>query len=301
MLKAILPNRDNLEVDTTAARVVAQYLHELRSITLIRLLVPLFIASQQHRGASIALFEGNSAFKDRVDALQNEIRNRFITLETINKEFSETLTISETRQLRHEWETIRDWYGGTALENFRLHSHFTEQLMKLIWTLTERASRFNARYDQMDNSEDNTDLLIWFLLHETPELIELIAKIRGLATHATALGYCDEEHSSWLRYLLVQLNQKKEVFREHLSALQNYALKDVPAIIHLHIEDIKIVQLVQQVNENVLNQSTIKITGSDLFDMATAIIDSYSDVFEQGLSFVRSRINRQLDDWHLEY
>ena len=305
MLKAITQVPDTIVSDNTAAMMVGQYLHQLRSITIIRLLVPLFISSQQHRGANLALFEGNDQFRNKVGMLQNEINNRLLTLEMVNKEFAETLSGTELMQLKQEWDAVRDWQGGTALESFKLQSHFIEQQMKLIWTVTENTNIFASTAPALveegarpghssDGAFSGDKLLIKFVLQEIPELIEILAKIRGLATHVSVLGFCDEEHYSWLEYLLKMLNQKKEKFRDFSRQLQNYVFGDVPAIIDLQIQDTKIVHFVQ-----VVERKPIQIESQDIFNMASEIIEAHSIVINQGLHFVRNKIHQLIDEWHV--
>lgn len=312
MLKAINPIPEVTLSENTAASMVSQYLHQLRSITIIRLLQPLFISSQQHRGANLALFEGNDQFRNKVSMLQNEINNRLQTLEMINKEFAETLPGTELMQLKQEWGAVRDWQGGSALENFKLQSHFIEQQMKLIWLVTENANCFasispasdpdaSPREQMYAEALSGDNLLIQFVLRELPELIELLAKLRGLATHVSVLAYCDEEHYSWLEYLLKLLNQKKEKFRELSRHLHPYVFGDVPAIIDLQIQDTKIVHFVQVVERNILSHNNITVESQEIFNMASEIIDAHSVVVTQGLGFVRNKINKLLDDWHVEH
>ena len=312
MLKAINQIQDSVVGDHTAAMMVSQYLHQLRSITIIRLLLPLFISSQQHRGANLALYEGNDQFRTKVAMLQNEINNRLLSLEMINKEFSETLSGTELMQLKQEWDAVRDWQGGSALESFKLQSHFIEQQMKLIWTVTENANIFasmtptliegGATLGETSNVAFSGDkLLIKFVLQEIPELIEILAKIRGLATHVSVIGFCDEEHYSWLEYLLKMLNQKKENFRNFSRQLQNYVFGDVPAIIDLQIQDTKIVHFVQVVERKILSRGPINIESQDIFNMASEIIEAHSVVINQGLGFVRIKIHQLIDEWHVKH
>ena len=298
-------------LNTNATRTVAKYLHHLRSITLIRQLIPLTTASQQHRGASMALIEGDKYFAGKVSALQQEIDSRFTTIELLNQELSEPVPGNDVYQLLQEWNTVRDWSGGTSLENFNLQSHFIEQQMKFVWRTAENTNCFllttiprdsgvilkSSHHDELLSGDA---MLVQFILHETPELMELIARIRGLATHACVVGVCDPEHNSWLDYLLKQINQKKEKFRLLSKSLQRYALRDVPALIDLQIQDVRIVQLVQLVEKNILHKDKIDIDSHSIFTMATNIINSQTEVVKQGLDFIQNKIHRQLDGWHYE-
>ena len=311
-----MPNIDTVKnasksMNIVATKTVAKYLHHLRSITMIRQLVPLITASQQHRGATLALLEGDEYFSEKVSALQNEIGCRFTTLQLLNQELSEPVPVSDINSLMQEWNTVRDWSGGTSLENFNLHSHFIEQQMKLVWHVAEKTNCFLLAATPKDTEQQSVlshqqellsgdTLLVQFILLETPELMELLARVRGLTTHACVVGVCDPEHSSWLDYLLKQLNQKKERFRVLSKSLQRYALRDVPALIDLQIQDVRIVQLVQLIENNILYKEKIKIDSHSIFTMATNIINSQTEVVKQGLDFIQNKIHRQLDGWHYE-
>jgi hypothetical protein len=294
-----------------ATKTVARYLHHLRSITMIRQLISLITTTQKHRGANLALLGGDEYFSDKVVALQKEIDNRITTLQLLNQELSEPIPSRDIGTLVQEWETVRDWSGGKALENFNLHSNLIEQQMKLVWHITEKTNCFllaaapkpaapdTGLSKQSELLADDT-LLVQFILLETPELMELLARIRGLATHAGVIGTCDSEHSSWLDYLLKQLNLKKERFRVLSKSLQRYSLRDVPALIDLQIQDVRIVQLIQLVENNILYQDEVDIDSHNIFTMVTNIINSQTEVIKQGLDFIQNKIHRQLDGWHAE-
>jgi len=292
-----------------AARIVAGYLQQLRSITVIRQLISLIKAAQQHRGANLALLEGDNSFSDKVAALQTEIDNRFITLQFLNQELSRPIPSQDMATLLQEWETLRDWSGGTALENFNLHSNFIEQQMKLMWQITEKTSCFvlaetgrdagpGIQQRQKRDASSGDTLLVEFILLETPEFMELLARLRGLATHACVIGACDPDHNTWLDYLLKQLNLKKERFRVLSHFLQRYSLRDVPALIDLQIQDVRIVQLIQRVQNKILRQDKITVDSQDIFNMASNIINAQTEVVKQGLDFIQNKIHHQLDEWY---
>lgn len=307
----MLNNKDNHEtsnpaLDITAIRSVARYMHYLRTLTIIRHIVPIVIASQQHRGANLAYLEGDASYQTKVVELQTQIDYRLTTLQLINQELSKPVAKLEIEQLLQEWHNVKSWSGGPALENFNLHSHFVEQLMRLVWQVTERSNFFfmdsmfpedsgnNSRGDELIGDT----LLIRFILHETPELVELIARIRGIATHASVLGICDTEHSSRLDYLLRQLNQKKEQFRSMPKALHKYAVEDLPLLLDIQMQDSRIVQLVQLVENQILRKNKIELDSQDIFVMATSIINSQTEVVYQGLDFIQNKMHSQFEGYN---
>jgi len=294
----------NKTQDITAVRSVAKYLHHLRTINMIRHTIPVVIASQQHRGAYLAYIEGDHTYEKKVVKLQKEIDFRLSTLQLLNQELTTPVAKLDIEQLLQEWFNVKSWSNGPSLENFNLHSHFIEQQMRLIWSITEKTKLFfhdneTTTYlnSECGTSELSSDaLLVRFCLLETPEFIELIAKIRGLATHASVSGLCDAEHASWLGFLLRQLNQKKEQFRVLTRSLQKYMLHDLPALVDLQMQDSQIVQLVQLVDEQILKSNIIRIDSQALFVMATNIIKSQTVVVNQGLDYIQNKMHRLFDD-----
>lgn len=306
----MLPENADSQVDPVervniplVERVIAKYLHHVRSITAIRQLISLITVAQQHRGTNLALLEGDSSFADKVADLQTEIDYRLVTLQILNQELSTPIPPQVIRTLLQEWETVRNWSGGEALENFNLHSNFIEQQMELMSRLAEKTHGFalasSSGPSSSDPSSDDT-VLVEFILVETPGFMELIARMRGLATHACVIGACDSDHSSWLDYLLKQLKLKKERFRVLSKLLQKYSLHDVPALIDLQIQDVRIVQLIQLVENRILYQDKIELDSHHVFSMASSIVNSQKEVVRQGLDFIQNKIRRQLDDWYNE-
>jgi len=285
-----------------AEKVIAKYLHQLRTITVIRQLISLITVAQQHRGTNLALLEGDESFADNVATLQSKIDNRLTSLQILNQELSTPIPLPVIETLIQEWETVRDWPGGTALENFNLHSKFIEQQMELMWQLAEKTHCFVLDVNGNPSSQPDTlagdTMLVEFILLETPKFMELLAQLRGLATHACVVGACDSDHSSRLDYLLKQLNLKKERFRALSKPLQKFSLSYVPALIDLQIQDVRIVQLIQLVENRILYRDKIELDSHRVFSMATNIIDSHIEVVRQGLDFIQNKIHRQLDDWH---
>lgn len=295
-------NKSYSEISAPEIETVTRYLHQLRSITIIRHLFPVIVTSQQHRGAKLALLEGDEFFRERVGDLQQEIQHRLLALNVLNREMMLPVDAPSLEALLHEWDIVKSWSGGPSLENYNLHSHFIEQQMKLLWQIAESTRCFIAvsGNESMAAASLATtdDLLIRFILHETPELIELIARIRGLASYALALGRCDEEQQAKLEYMLTLLNQKKEKFRVLSRQLQKYVLHDVPALIELQIQDVRIIQLVQMVNKTILASDEIHGEDHSIFSLATNIIDSQTEIVKQGLDYIQTKVHQQFDQSH---
>lgn len=301
-----LENNDDSSYEisgSSSIKSVARYLHHLRTLTVIRHTIPVIIASQQHRGMNLALLEEDLDYQERANELEKEIDSRLFALKLLNRELSYPVLAQDIEQLLLEWENVSNWSGGPALENFNLHSHFIEQLLRLVWSASEKTGYFSGLVSVAEQlqplpgiPEPGDEVLIRFLLQETPELIELIARIRGLATHVSVLGVCDEEHTAWLDYLLRLLNQKKEKFRILDKTLKKYVLRELPVLIDMQIQDSRIVQLVKLVQDKIIGKAVINLESQVIFSMATSIIDSQTEVVYQGLNFIQSKMHSQFEN-----
>jgi hypothetical protein len=295
--------------EAAVAKGTLRYLEHLKSLTLIRHIIPIIISTQQHRGANLALLvkpKGDTYFEEKVEVLKNNIGNHLYSLKVINEDFSRFIPAEKVANLELEWCTIRDWAGGPELENFNLHNHFIEQLIKLIVSITERADYFslylpgdkNADTSNLFNTvkkNSNDKLLIQYVLHETLEFIELIAKFRGLSTHALAMNSCDDTDCHSVKFLITQLNQKKEKFRRIPDFLKPYIVSDFSSIIEFQVQDVRIVQLIKVIEDKVIFKEGRDIDQHEFFDMVTNIINSLTEIVSQGIIYIQTKINKQLD------
>jgi hypothetical protein len=80
------------------------------------------------------------------------------------------------------------------------------------------------------------------------------------------------------------------------KSLQKYALHDLPALVDMQMQDSRIVQLVQIVDEEILRSNNIQIDHQALFIMATNIIKSQTEVVYQGLDYIQNKMHRLFDD-----
>ena len=290
-------NDPDEEKDAELYKVVAQYLIQLRALTIIRHIFPTVIASQQHRGVTLALLGGDVIYETRVGRLEEEIDNRLTVLKLLNSELSFPVKESEIESIKQEWKNVKTWPEGPILENFNLHSHFIEQQMNLTLRIAENSNLFSPTeiISEVGNYADkNEALLTRAILFELPKLIELIARIRGLATHASVSGSCDTEHHSRLEFLIRELNQKKEQFRVLSKVLYKYMLNDLPSLINLQIQDFKIVQLTLFVEDKILREAHIDRHNKSIFIIATNIISSHTEVVYEGLDYIQNKLHQKL-------
>ena len=186
------------------------------TLTLVSQLNHLIKAVQKHRGMSMAMLGGNSAFVGEFEVLQKQLEKRLATLETFARETGGILSEKDKENLHLAWQTIRhNWEDDKVNDNFALHSHFVEQLHGMTYSLAKQlerplASELIEQGDAAQQSQKSVTYprmfkkieLLNFVAKQLPEMIERLAQVRGLSTYAAATGEVNYESDRKMRYLM---------------------------------------------------------------------------------------------------
>lgn len=294
-------------------------LKQLNSLMLVRILNPLIIACQQHRGASTVLLQGNSSFQPKVDALQAEIKKRLHALKTINSEYGEIIPGQVLLEIEMEWETlVKEWSTDTVITNFDFHSHFIERLLGFMWEITQKADYFfsqSTAITEVDYHLDGSGIpfvprrsggatatikksdhhaLVAIVIRDIPALIETMAKIRGLATNTTVIGHCDKDHQLRLTTLMVEMNHQKEKLIKASRPLQHYMLNGMPALVDTLLHEHKLNHLLEMVNREIIGRNKISLESHHVFNFVTDVIEIYYAVIEQGITLIQRNNERAI-------
>ncbi|ARU55028.1 MAG: hypothetical protein MI864_10055 [Pseudomonadales bacterium] len=156
---------------------------------------------QQHRGYTLAVLGGNNFFESRVVFKSREIDRHLQSIKVKLPVYSHaqadhpsSLREKQIKALTNEWLTIsQHWRKDSAFECFLLHSHFINQVLKLIWDVAEVTGH-------LDVSVQHNQLVL-LGLRKIPELIENIAQSRGLGVHIVSTPVRDDRILSRLDYL----------------------------------------------------------------------------------------------------
>lgn len=289
---------------------VARYVRQVNSLTLIRHLNLLMIACQKHRGASLALLGGENAFERKLISLQSHIDWRVETISLFNRQFCEIVEAQQWESIRGDWQSIRtNWRNDSIQACFEFHNHFVESLIKLMWEITSNGYYFSLtpNLSQLDplivdghidqgssgvNSfgrEHHT--LIQISMRLLPELIETIAKLRGLATHAAAKGECDNESQMRIAYLIQGLCAQKEKLATLSKSLGGELLTGLPALVEILLHEHKLDQIKQISRQEIMKNGPITVNSEELFDFATSTIDAYYKAIEAGVDLFQHKLD----------
>ncbi len=289
----------------------AAYRQREDTLTLVYQLNQMVKAVQKHRGMSTALLAGNVAFVGDFDILQRQLERRLATLETFARETDGLLNQRDKENLHLAWETIRhNWQDDDVSDNFELHSHFVEQLHGMIFSLAKQLEQpLTADLAESAGSTQlSTDGVVYprmfkqiellnFVARQLPDMIEQIAKIRGLSTYAAATGEVHYHNDRKLRFLLQCSRQQSEKLRHQAERLEGILNGKIKGLVELKNLELKLIYFLNVVERDVLSGREITASSHQLFKLATEFIDVYWAVVNEGLGLVRKWHEEDLENW----
>lgn len=280
------------------------------TLNLISQLNHIVKAVQRHRGISMGLLAGNNVFEKDFCLLQKQLQKRIALFEACSAKSNHIIQARDLENIRLAWQTIRDgWQDDRLSDNFELHSHFIEQLFAVTLSLSKvlesplqtglaNASTTGAHNDDVLYPKSIKKIeVLDFICSQLPIMIEYMAKIRGLATYCAALGETDEGLARKLRFFIECARERNEKIRhcgERLRTLSQGWFHSLSLINEL---ETKFVYLLSMVEGSILTRGGAKASASQLFDLATSIIDAYWKIVEEGLYVVHLTHGEELEDW----
>lgn len=285
-----------------------EYQQRLDALTLVKQLIHMIKAVQRHRGMSMGALGGNALFRAELTQLQVQLERRLELVQAFAARSLNLLNARDRDNLSNAWLTIsRDWQQDAVVDNYELHCHLIEQLLSMVAALgkqleqptsqalspTERSNAESSAPPTEGSSYPNRFKYLEVLHFSTrlmPAVAEQIGRIRALSTYASALGYCDKDVTSKLRYAIQCTRVNNEKLRHQTKRLEGLLDKDLILLSQLKSYEIKLDFLLSMVESDVVNPHQINADSHRLFVLASDIIDMYLKVVDEGVHL--------LTDWH---
>lgn len=297
--------------DTAVAPAFEAFRQREAALSALQQTLRLVADIQQHRGSSMAILAGNRDFEPRLAMLQAKVRQRLAYLDQSrdNNSFISNglgsngfisngfISTENWQAILLEWQAVSEgWRDDTVLPNFELHSHLVDKLLQLMraggkWLFESDMVFKNAIVKCLDIS------VLSFAFQTLPQHIELLAKLRGLSTHAVAMGNCDNDHRVRIDYLL-QLAKREQVNLRNFTAQRPVkVLRLIPGLLDTQLNEVVFTQWVTRISTEVLQKGKIQTSLADeLFVQGTEIIDGFFAINQQSLAYVRQALEDMLEE-----
>lgn len=283
----------------------------LDALNLIKQLNHMVKAVQRHRGMSMGLLGGNALFREEFLRLQNQIAGRLELFSAFTARAPQLLPRRDLENLQSAWLTIsHDWQEDSVIDNYELHCHLIEQLIAMIPVLAKQMEQPIAAALVMNNEPakiyaTNTVYpnrfkqleVLHFSTRLMPSVAEQIGRIRALATYTSALGFCDTDYASKLRYAIQCTRVNNEKLRNQAKRMEGILEKDSPLLNQLKSYEIKLTFLLNMIEQDILNEGQVTADSNKLFELATDIIDMYLNSVDEGTSLIERWHNDEVENW----
>lgn len=254
---------------------------------------------QRHRGATLALLGGDRSFHTQIQTLQQQINAQLEFIALLNHTAGSSIADNDWKQLSLGWLTIiKDWENDAIHHSFEFHSHLLELLLRVTRQLSESVlyqPPLPNMPETVRNRVEKTCLEPLQNLNQTCvielyELVEYLARIRGMGTHMAAVGHSDNDSDTRVSFWLQEFRYRKDRFDQNLQVLPSSYLPFIPALRALPNLNMKLNYFINLLGHEMTAQRSIKIPSHKLFLMGTEIIDGYLNVMDQANAVVREQL-----------
>lgn len=277
--------------------VTARYRERHAALTLMRQFNRLINSIQQHRGVSLAHLAGDGLFTEDMNQVQTQVNRRLLALRHTCSEFDRLVPDAEQRNVRHGWRTVcHDWEGDALLENFEYHSFLIEQLLQLMTGLARQFQKLHWE-EVLPEGTEFVDSVLPLVSRQVPELVEQLARIRGLATHAAVVGECDEEHDKKLRYWLQCADQQNRELVLQIDNMDAQLKGGWKSLQELKNYELKLAFFLNTIKRDILHGDCNKADARQLFSLGSEIIQAYVEGIDGGIHLLRDQLEKELEAW----
>lgn len=295
-------DNNTMNAQTNTSLPVKLYQGHALRIAQLDLLVTILVLSrfiQRHRGATLAMLGGDKSFRPQVVTLQQQIGTQLEFLECQNITAGLAIGDNDWKQLTLGWLTIiKDWENDAIHHSFEFHSHLLELILRVARQLSESILYQPPLQDMPEALRNRVEKSFLEPLRnlnqtcviELYELVEYLARIRGMGTHMAAVGHADNDFDARVAFWLQEFRYRKDRFDQNLQVLPSAYLPFLPALRALPNLNMKLNYFINLLGHEMTAQRSIKIPSHKLFLMGTEIIDGYLNVKDQANSVIREQL-----------
>ena len=229
--------------------------------------------TQQHRGLTSMVLNGNAAAETKRSEKQQEVVSALRELANLVEKHENKKLAEKWQGIPPIWTALSDKLGQKSLsakESFAVHTKLVNELLSLNELLIERHGL------NMDPDEANYFVIKASLL-QSPELIETLARLRGRGAGLLAAGELSQDE----RAVMAGMHAKaQDLYRGVSESLQKaFALKpELQEQIGAALPDSEGMgtKVLSLVHEQILKPETLSYASSDYFAQMTAAIEAHA-------------------------
>ncbi|WP_426416311.1 hypothetical protein [Aestuariirhabdus sp. LZHN29] len=258
----------------------------LARIALALRCLPLLSYLQHHRGASLAVLNGDLFFESRILGIQQKVEYHLGRVQQLGE--ANLLSSPGWENVEREWLFVKEqWRMDSPIANFNLHCHLVNELQVFIKSLL---------FHEDLGTDGDSLLLLGYIVETLLPIVEGIAQIRGLSTHRE-LDHESEEVVFKLNYLTTEFRQRQRGIMERCDA---FSERDRKLIGKTYADSSCGDKLRDFAAEIASAQGKGWQSGygsGTLFLSATKLIDGILLVTECSIKRLRDHMNKDLQRW----
>jgi hypothetical protein len=249
---------------------------QLYGIEKIVQLKSLITLSQQHRGLSAALINGNVKVKEQLHRLEREI-------DIINQ----SLGLTDLVELNSRWKSFIDHWqrlslanGNTnALNNFKQHTNLISNLLYLLEDEAERSLLTSNTIELLPN--------LGFVWRELIQAAENVGQSRAIGTGVATQGVCGDVDQIRLSFLQQQMRDAATNALNQLSCTEDFRIEHRSKIQYALEQTNDLVNIIEK---DLVSASKVTIDSTVYFDFASLTISALHDVFDLQIKQIKQLI-----------
>jgi len=251
-------------------------------LSLLTYIQKVMALSQQHRGMSNAVLQGNDKLKRRLISLQTDLDQLMAAGSALNlTEFSQWESFSE------HWPRLKKRAVNCELDPKNLIRQHNMMIDGQLSLLDDIISYYGLRVLKLDNTTHASELCLDIL-----RVIETIAQARGLGSGICAKGECVGVDQISLNFLAASISASTSELINELNSIDNATLSDQfnasSALIKSGGD-----HLTYTMNKHVLVDGETTISASDYFNLASKPIDDLLDIFNAVVSYASTQYTKK--------
>ena len=238
----------------------------------------------------MAFLSGDESFLPMVARLQKHIGRLLLVLNDGNAR-NGLIPRASLSNVDSGWQTIlMGWQADEILLNFEFHGHLIDSLKQAL----RNVMREHLMY-QLSDQGRSCDSLLHTVFVQIPELIEQVARLRGLSTNAAVVQACGVDSHARISFLIKEIPVQTERLLNVVGELQTVH-GIAPQLQSLRALRMDLQRYLISVQVNILESKNISENGVALFNRSTEIVDALWSAVEEGTKKIESLVFQQLRD-----